>query len=62
MYARLINLVAAILFFVTALRDWFWPGMLQISHRKMASFAEPLIWVVMGLVCVGAMRRSPKKL
>jgi hypothetical protein len=26
MYARLINLVAAILFFVTALRDWFLAG------------------------------------
>jgi hypothetical protein len=36
--------------------------MLQISHLKIASFADPLIWVVMGLVCVDAMRRSPKKL
>jgi len=56
----LINFSAAILFFATALRDWFWPGKWQISNYRISSFDEPLVWVALGMVCAGAAFRSWK--
>ena len=53
MRANRLNYVAAVVFFAAALRNWWFPGALQISPHP-ASSDEAAVWVVMGCTCIAA--------
>lgn len=64
MRANPLNYIAAALFFAAAIRDWFFPGVLQIA-RHPAALEEGIVWVVMSGTCMAVAlahsRRSPSE-
>jgi hypothetical protein len=51
--ANVLNYIAAAVFFAAAIRDWFFPGVLQMA-RHPARSEEAVVWVVMGCTCMAA--------
>jgi len=55
MRANVLNYIAAGLFFATAIRDWFFPGALELRpHNALAG--EVVVWLVMGFACIAGTR------
>jgi hypothetical protein len=51
--ASLLNSIAAVVFFAAVIRDWFFPGVLQIT-RHPAGSDDAVVWVAMGCICMAA--------
>ena len=50
---NVLNYIAAAVFFAAAIRNWLFPGVLQMAHRPARS-EEAVVWVIMGCTCMAA--------
>lgn len=51
MRANALNYIAGLVFLAAAIRDWFVPGVFQISTHH-ASSDESVVWLIMGCTCI----------
>lgn len=53
MRANVLNYVAAAVFSAAAIRDWFFPGTLQLAPHPFRS-EEAVVWLIVGAGCFAA--------